>query len=185
MIFPISLFEGQFSTLICWFLIWSGYFNLRIVFAIILAADIACDNMYYWIGRWFFRSKHAPTVDKSNFLSKRLHIMKQLWHDHPARTMVLGKNAYIISVAIVASAGMVKMPYHRFLMYSIPAAFVQPIVLLFIWYNLWSGYALANTYIQYPGIIIAIIMIIIMVVYRHIGKRVAQKFDPHHKPIRN
>ena len=91
--------------------------------------------------------------------------------------MVLGKNAYIISVAIVASAGMIHMPYPRFLSYSIPSAFVQPIVLLFVWYYLWNGYALASNYLQYPGIIIAIVLVVIIFAYRKLGKDVAKKFE--------
>lgn len=91
--------------------------------------------------------------------------------------MILGKNAYIISVAIVASAGMIHMTYLRFLSYSIPSAFIQPIILLFVWYYLWNGYALASNYLQYPGIIIAIILIVIILVYRKFGKDVAKKFE--------
>jgi len=62
--------------------------------------------------------------------------MKNLWANHPLKTMLLGKNAYMISVAIVASAGMSDMSYARFLSYSIPSSFVQPAVLLFVGYNL-------------------------------------------------
>jgi len=178
LIFPASFFEWQASTLICWFLIWKWFFNLRIVFLLILLADIACDTMYYRIGRRSLKSKKISTyIDKSHFLSGNLSTMKKLWTNHPIKTMILGKNAYMISVAIVASAGMVEMPFPRFLFYSIPASFIQPIVLLFIGYHLWNGYALAGKYIQYPGILIAVILLIIIFAYRKASKRVAEKFE--------
>ena len=90
--------------------------------------------------------------------------------------MVLGKNAYIISVAIIASAGVTKMPYHRFLMYSIPAALVQPIVLLFVGYNLGSSYNVAIKYLPYPGIIILAILVVMFFFYRKLNKSIAKSF---------
>ena len=83
----------------------------------------------------------------------------------------------MISVAIVASAGMAKMPYRRFLSYSVPASLIQPTILLFIGYHLWNGYKYATGYVEYPGIIIAIAFIIIIFFYRQIGKYIAKGFD--------
>lgn len=177
-LFPASFFEWQLSTLVSWFLIWSGHFNLWIAFSIILFADICCDIVYYWIGRRTIKSKKVSVfVDKSNFLSSHLNIMKKLRSNNPIKTMILGKNAYMISVAIIVSAGMTKMSFPRFLSYSIPASFIQPIILLFIWYHLWNWYSLASQYIQYPSIIITIILIIMILVYRKISKRITKKFE--------
>ena len=178
MIFPASFFEGQASTLVCWFLIWKGYFTLWIVFILILLADIACDAMYYRIGRRSMTSKKVSTfIDKSDFLSGHLHTMKGLRINHPIKTMVFGKNAYMISVAIVASAGMTDMSFSRFLSYSIPASFIQPIILLFIGYHLWNWYNLASQYIKYPGIVIAIILLIMIFTYRKVSKNITKGFE--------
>lgn len=177
MLFVASFLEWQISTLIAGFLIWTGHFNLWIAFAVIIFADIANDTLYYRIGRRTRKSsKISLFIDTSNFLSNNLATMKKLWTNHPFKTMLLGKNAYIISVAIVASAWMVHMTYTRFLSYSVPSAFLQPIILLFVWYYLWNGYALAEKYMQYPGIIIAMILLIIIFTYNKFGKRVAKQF---------
>lgn len=177
MLFIASFFEWQFSTLIAGFLIWTGQFNLGIAFVIIILADIANDTLYYRIGHTSSRSKRITSfIDKSHFLSRNIGTMRKLWANHPLKTMILGKNAYMISVAIVASAGVVNMSYLRFLSYSIPSAFVQPIILLFVWYHLWNGYILASQYLQYPGIIIAILLLIIIFTYRKISKGVAEQF---------
>jgi membrane protein DedA with SNARE-associated domain len=68
------------------------------------------------------------------------------------------------------------MPYPRFLMYSIPAAMVQPIVLLFVWYNLWNSYNLAIKYLPYPGIIVLIILVILFLMYRKVNQSIAKSF---------
>ena len=178
MLFVASFFEWQFSTLFSGVLIWTGHFNLWIAFLVIIFADISNDTLYYLIGRGVLKSKKISNfVDQSKFLSRNMTTMKKLWTNHPFRTMLLGKNAYIISIAIVASAGAVKMSYLRFLSYSIPSALIQPIVLLSIGYFLWNWYSVAIQYLPYPGIVIAIILVIIVFTYRSVGKRVAQKFE--------
>ena len=177
-LFPISFLEWQVSTLLCWFLISTWHFNLRIVFPIIRLADVACDNMYYWIGRGSFTSKKLNSIiDKSKFLSWHQVLMKRLWNEHPLKTMILGKNAYLISIVIIASAGKLKMPYLRFLKYSMPVSFIQPSILLFIGYNLWNGYKFAANYIQYPGMLIALIFILIIIFYRNVSKHITKDFE--------
>lgn len=177
MLFIASWLEGQVSTLIAWFLIATGHFNLWITLGIIVVADICNDSLYYRLGRKLFNvPRIASFVDTSHFLSRNIDMVKNFWFNHTRKTALFGKNAYIISVAIIAGAGVTKFPYGRFLMYTIPTSFVQPIILLFIGYYLWDGYALASKYIQYPGIIIAITIIIIIFTYRRFSKRIVQEF---------
>ena len=116
-------------------------------------------------------------IDKSKFLSSHLGVMKNLWANHPIKTMIFGKNAYMISVAIITSAGVVKFPYRRFLLYSIPSSLIQPIVLLFIGYHLGNGYKFAGAYVEYPGIIIAAVFVGILLFYRQMSKYIAKGFD--------
>jgi len=177
MLFLASFLEWQVSTLICWFLIFTGHFNLWIAFAIIIFADIANDSLYYRLGRKLFKlPRVAAFIDKSHFLSRNLDVIKNFWFNHPIKTALLWKNAYIISVAIIAGAGVVKLPYGRFLAYVIPTSLVQPIILLFIWYNLWNGYAAASEYIKYPGIIILVVCLIIIFWAKKLSKIITKVF---------
>jgi len=100
--------------------------------------------------------------------------MESLWKKHPIKTMLLGKNAFMIGVLVVLSAGMAKMPYWRFLLYDIPACFLQLIVLLSIGYYLGNGYIFAAQYMQYPSIFLTIIIIIIRIMYRKLSKKITK-----------
>ncbi|EKD25473.1 MAG: hypothetical protein ACD_80C00047G0008, partial [uncultured bacterium (gcode 4)] len=174
--FVASWLEGQVSTLICWFLIWTGHFNLWISFGVIVLADIFNDSLYYRMGRKLYKlPRVASFIDKSLFLSEHLATVKRFWFEHPLKTALLGKNAYIISVTIVAAAGVIKMPYGRFLSYTIPTSFVQPTIVLFIGYYLWNSYWLASKYIEYPGIIILIACLIVFFWARKLSKTVTQQ----------
>jgi membrane protein DedA with SNARE-associated domain len=102
-----------------------------------LFSSALCDTILYRIGRKAIHSKKVIAfIDRSNFLSDNFKTMERLWANHPIKTMLLGKNAFMIGVAVVISAGMAKMNYLRFLLYDIPACFLQLIVLLSIGYYL-------------------------------------------------
>lgn len=137
-LFPLSFVEWRISTLASWFLISTGYFNFRIAFPIILLSSMSCDHLLYRIGRSAHSSKKiVKFIDNSDFLSDNIKTMNTLWARHPIKTMLLGKNAFMISVPIVASAGIAKMSYLRFFIYDTAACFLQLFVLLTIWYYLW------------------------------------------------
>ncbi|MEI6426285.1 MAG: hypothetical protein WCO66_02925 [Candidatus Absconditabacteria bacterium] len=103
--------------------------------------------------------------------------MEKLWKQHPIKTMVLGKNAFMIGVAVVISAGMAKLPVTRFFLYDIPACFLQLIVLFLVGYYLGSGYIVATQYMQYPSILLAIIVIILRIMYRNVSKNISKSFE--------
>ena len=178
MLFPLSFVEWWLSTLAGWFLISTWYFNFWIAFPIILFSSALCDTILYRIGRKAIHSKKVIAfIDRSNFLSDNFKTMERLWANHPIKTMLLGKNAFMIGVAVVISAGMAKMNYLRFLLYDIPACFLQLIVLLSIGYYLGNWYLLAAQYIQYPSILLAIVLVIMRSIYRQLSKKITKKFE--------
>jgi membrane protein DedA with SNARE-associated domain len=65
----------------------------------------------------------------------------------------------------------------RFLLYDIPACFLQLIVLLSIGYYLGNWYLLAAQYIQYPSILLAIVLVIMRSIYRQLSKKITKKFE--------
>lgn len=179
-LFPLSFFEWQLSTLISWFLIFNGHFNIWITLPIILFADFCSDTMYYWIGRTQVNTSLMKRyIDKTHFLWKHLEIMDNLWKTHPIKTMILWKNAYMISIAIIASAGILQMPYLRFLSYSIPVSFIQYSILLFIGFHLGKSYELASNYLQYPGIIVVLFIIVLLFCYNRTSKSISKRLTQY------
>ncbi len=177
-LFPLSFVEWRISTLASWFLISTGYFNFRIAFPIILLSSMSCDHLLYRIGRSAHSSKRfVKFIDNSDFLSDNIRTMNTLWKDHPIKTMLLGKNAFMISVPIVASAGMARMPYLSFFIYDTAACFLQLFILLTIWYYLGNGYTIATQYMQYPSIALTILVIILRIMYRKVSKKITKDFE--------
>ena len=183
-LFPLSFVEWRISTLASWFLISTGYFNFWIAFPIILLSSMSCDHLLYRIGRSAHSSKKiVKFIDNSDFLSDNIKTMNTLWKKHPIKTMLLGKNAFMISVPIVASAGIAKMSYLLFFIYDTAACFLQLFVLLTIWYYLGNWYIIATQYMQYPSIAITIFVIVLRIVYRRISKGISGNFQKKAKKV--
>ncbi|HEY6618671.1 MAG TPA: hypothetical protein VIY68_03920 [Steroidobacteraceae bacterium] len=84
----------------------AGVLNPFIAYGIPIGGDLGPDLMYYSIGRWgatlpFVRryASHIKAI-RENFLS-----LERLWHTPPLATMVSAKLSYLVSPALIVSAG--------------------------------------------------------------------------------
>ncbi len=174
-LFPISFLEWQISTIISGFLVSTGYFNVWVVMPLVIIADLCSDAMYYMIGYTQFGKPIVQKwMDKSWFLSKNIDLMRYLREKHPFKTMVFGKNAYMISLLIIMSAGATKMSYKRFLSISLPACIMQYGVLLLVWYYLGEWYATISDSMAYPALIVLIIFVGVFIWWKRWWKYITQ-----------
>ncbi|MDO8443534.1 MAG: hypothetical protein Q7S78_00905 [Candidatus Azambacteria bacterium] len=158
-LFPLAAFEGPIISLVVGFLIYLGYLQFLPSYAVLLLGDIIPDTIYYYIGRF---GSERKIMEK---YGPRLNIIKKLWHEHGKKTMFFSKLAYTLSVPFLISAGLVKMPYRKFILYALPVTIFQYGIIMTIGYYLGSSYQLAVKYIDFAGIIIAIVFIIFIAAY--------------------
>lgn len=158
-LFPLAAIEGPIVSLGVGFLIYLGYFQFLPAYAVLLLGDLIPDTVYYYIGR--FGSKRK-IIEK---YGSHLNLIEKLWQEHGRKTMFLSKLSYGLSIPFLISAGLVKMPYKRFIFYAIPVTLFQYGVIMAIGYFLGHSYRLAERYIQYAYVIIAVILIIFIISY--------------------
>lgn len=143
-----------------------GYFNFLYTFFVLLLADVCPDIFYYYLGRYgnkkILESKYFKNSKK---IPINLNKLESMWRNHTRKTMFLGKLAYGISVPIIISAGMAKLPFKKFISTSLPFGVLQTLALLLVGYNLSVSYKVAGQYVKYPGIIIAIMLILALILY--------------------
>lgn len=165
-ILPLAILEGPFLSLLLGYLIHAGYLSLPLSFILLLMGDILPDLFYYRIGKYgnekILTSKYFANSDKTKVSLQRL---EHLWHTHTVKTMFFGKLSYGISVPIIISAGMAKLPLKRFVLTSLPVGIFQVGGLLTVGYILGRSYALAVTYIEYGGIAIGALLLLIVAIY--------------------
>ncbi len=175
-LFPIAAFEGPIVSLVIGYLIYLGYLSFLPSFAILILGDLIPDTIYYYIGRLGnkkdFIKKYSSNL---RFIADNFTIIEKLWRDHPQKTMFLSKLAYGLSTPFLISAGLVNMTYKKFCSCAIPVTILQYAVIMMIGYYLGHSYELASKYIQYTGILIAIILVVFVTIYISLSKYARKK----------
>lgn len=169
-LFPLAAIEGPMVSLVVGFLISLGYLEFLPSYAIFLLGDLVPDSIYYYIGRFGSKRKIMEKY------GSRLNLMEKLWHEHGRKTMFLSKLAYGLSVPFLITAGLVKMPFKKFISYAFPVTALQYGAILTIGYFFGHSYKLAEHYIEYAYMIMAAVLVIFTIscvlVAKHARKQI-------------
>lgn len=141
-LFPIAVVEGPAVTLVAGALVASGQFDGLLVFAMLVAADLLGDALYYSLGRW----GHTPFLER---LEKRLALtperfkpLEEGFRKHDWKFLLIGKTQPFGSLFLYF-AGATKMPVGRYLVVNLLAT--APKVLLFEGIGYFLGFGVAHS----------------------------------------
>lgn len=177
-LFPLAAFEGPIVALIAGFLWRTGYIAALPAYGILILGDIIPDSIYFYIGRFGNRGKFvAKYASRFKAISANFEIIEKLWQNHPKKTMFFSKLAYGLSVPFLISAGLVNMPYRKFISYAIPITLFQYGVIMAFGYFLGHSFLLAAQYIQQIYVIIAVILILFIISYVLISKYARKQIE--------
>lgn len=164
LLFPISIVEGPVVTIIAGFLISGGYLNPYFVYGILIAGDLIGDTLYYMIGRFgghFFirRWGHIFGIDDI-----RLQKLEKNFENHGGKLLLFGKTQGLGS-AILAAAGISKMPYGRFMWINLLGTVVKVFVFLIIGYYFGQAYTQIDSTLNKIVTMSSLILIVAIVLY--------------------
>ncbi len=181
-ILPLAVIQGPFVALILGYLVHDGYMNLFASFAIMLVADIVLDMFYYFLGRIGHHKvfQHKFFIN-STWVQHNLGVLENMWKNHTKKTMFFGKLAYGIAPAIIVTSGIARLSVRRFILISIPVGIFQIAGFMFVGYYLGASYEVAKGYIEYPGIFITILLLVIVIAYFLSAKYVAKRLQDETK----
>jgi len=168
---PLAAIEGPVLALVAGFLIYLGYLQFFPVYLILILGDVIPDVIYYFVGHFGSKSKLIEKYKtRWGMIYRNLGLIESLWQHHPVKTMILTKWAYGLSTPLLISAGLVGMSLRRFVSYTLPISIVNYAVILTVGYYLGHSYQLAEKYLEYAGIIVAIALVPFVFVYSYVSK---------------
>lgn len=177
-LFPLAFFEGPVVSLVVGFMIYLGYLSFFPSFLILIFGDIIPDTIYYYCGRFAGQNKFIQRLlTKNIYFSKKMPLVEHLWNNHPKKTMFFSKLAYGLSTPFLVSAGLVRMPFKKFISYTIPITLFQYAVIMTIGYVLGNSYYIAEKYIKLGAASIAIFGIVLIVLYFSFSKYAKNEID--------
>ena len=176
LLFPIAVLEGPIISVIVGFLVSGHLFNLWIAYSVLVVADLVGDTMYYFIGFWGGK----PFVRRWGYLFglsvDKLTKAEQAFKDHPKKLLFFSKTQAWGSV-VLATAGLVKMPYWKFLWANFIVTLFKSGLLMLVGYYAGESYAAIDRDLKYLGIFMTIFVAIIIV-----GIVVWKKYRPNRPP---
>lgn len=148
----ITLFafaEGPFLSLIFGVLIQLDYFRFLPVYAALMIGDLIGDVVWYYIG-FLYGSRFIKRFGKYFAIDeKSIEKVKNIFHIHKHPILFISKitNGFGFALATLMTAGMVELPFSRYIAINILGQFVWTGFLLSV------GYFFGNLYIQVNAIL--------------------------------
>jgi len=152
--FPLMIIEGPIVTLIAALLASFGVFDIYIVFSLSVAGDIFGDVLFYGAGRkWGMH--FVQHIGRHIGITEGLVIkMEKFFVNHGGKAIMIVKSTTGLCWATFIAAGIVKMPFKKFLLYSFLGGLLWSAFLVFMGYFFGNLYGKIATYIDYAGWIV-------------------------------
>ncbi len=176
---PLAMLEGPIIALVAGFMVYLGVFSFIPAYLIMLLGDFVPDSAYYAIGYYGKKDKLITKYDtKSKLISRHFGYIEKLWHGHTMKTMFVSKLAYGFSIPLLVTAGLVRLPYKKFIWQALIVTLFQYGLLMTIGYFLGQSYMSAAPYVKNIEIIIAVVAVLVIVLYfliqRYFGKKISK-----------
>lgn len=110
-----------------------GLLNIFIIYPLLLLATITGDNVNYWIG-YHFGSRVFSKENSRLFNKKYLEKTSEFYIKHGGKTIILARYVPIVRTFAPFVAGIGKMHYKTFLIYSLAGGFLWVTGLTFAGY---------------------------------------------------
>jgi len=172
---PLMAIEGPVVTILAAFLASLGTFNIVVVFALSVMGDILGDILWYWAGRlWGMGFVHhvGKYVGITESLVKK---MEKFFGRHGGKTIFAVKSTTGLCWATFIAAGIVKMPFGRFVWYSFLGGIFWSAFLVSMGYFFGEFYQEIAQKIKYAGWIILAIAIVVFIGINMYKKKKADK----------
>ena len=164
-ILPAAIIEGPIITVLAAFLAAQGYFNIFVVYAIVVIGDVIGDFMYYCIGRFgasFANTKFAQKIGITHAHIEKLH---NHFKTNSGKTLLFGKWTHSMGLFVLTGAGVAKMPIGKFLWYNFLGTLPKSLLFLLIGYYVGYAYQMIDSYIAKGAFIMAILITLGVIVY--------------------
>lgn len=145
LIFIITIFEGPIVTVIGSFLASLGYFNVYIIYTVVVIADLAGDVLWYLIG-YFGRNNFIEHYGRYiGITTERILKLEKHFSTHAGKTIFLAKITHAIGLPFIIAAGMARVKFKTFFSYSLWATLPKSLVFIFLGYYAGASYQKINT----------------------------------------
>lgn len=121
LIIPLAIIEGPILAMVCGFFIQTDFFSFWPIFVILMLGDLISDIYWYAIGYYGGRRLILKYGRFFSVNEKTLEVTERIYHRHYHWILLLSKvtMGFGFAVAIVATAGIVRVPFRKYMILNI------------------------------------------------------------------
>lgn len=164
-LFPLAVLEGPIITIIAGFFSSLGFINFFGAYAVIVAGDLAGDVLYYVAGRVGGRR----FIDKwGRYLGvgeRQVESLEKQFSQRGDKLLFIGKMSHGVGGAFLVAAGIIKMPFNKFLSANFLATLLKSMLLLLVGFYFGQAYATINSYLEKITVITVGLALVLAAVY--------------------
>jgi len=170
-VFALAALDGPVASFVVGVFVASGQLDFVATFLSLLLGDVATCIVIFTVGHYFSRLPFVQRTLSKAGVAGHVDVIRNLWLKHSAKTMFLSKLAWGMSSAFLLAAGIVGLPWRRFLPLVVAVAASQYLVLLTLASVLGISVGPASDIFGWLKVAVAVIMAIVLI-YLFVGRRV-------------
>lgn len=157
---PVAVIEGPIVTVIAAWLASRGLFDLWSVAAVVILADLVGDFAFYALGRWGLGVLPPEWLARFGIGASRLSRLSGHFDARGGRTLLFGKLTHSVGFAVLAAAGMARMPLPRFFWFNLLGTVPKSLVFVALGYGFGAAYARIDDWIARASIILLALIVV-------------------------
>jgi membrane protein DedA with SNARE-associated domain len=169
-VFAIAALDGPVTSFIVGVFVANGTLEFIPTFLSLLLGDLSTCIIVYTFGHYFSRLPFVQRMLNKGGVASHVEVIRHLWFEHSIKTMFMSKLAWGMSSAFLVAAGIVRLPWRRFLILVTAVAAVQYAILLALAVGLGASIGPANDIFGWLKVAVAVVMAI-FIFYIFVGRR--------------
>ncbi len=147
-LFPLAVAEGPIITVLAGFFVSLGQLNFWLAYIIIVAGDLIGDAIHYFIGRlggekFITKWGHHIGINENQVTS-----LEKQFDKRGSQLLFIGKMSHGIGGAFLVAAGIIKMPFDKFIFSNMLATLLKSLILLLVGYYFGQALSTINSYLE-------------------------------------
>ena len=170
-LFPLAVGEGPIIAVIAGFLASLGLLNFWLAYIIIVIGDLAGDALHYCVGRFGGRTFIDRWGKYFGLKPGQLAAVEEQFAKRGDKLLFLGKMLQGVGGAFLIAAGLIRMPFVKFIFANTLATLIKSFLLLLL--GFYFGYALSaiNSYLQKISLLFLGAAVLALLIYFYYFKK--------------
>jgi len=154
-LFLLTVVEGPITTVIGAFLAAQNYFNIFIVYVVVVTGDLVGDILYYAAGRFGRTHLLERFSGLTGLTPERLAWLERWFESHGVKAILVAKYTQTGFIAL-PGAGAARMPVASFLFYNLVGTIPKALVLCAVGFLFGAAYHQIDSWIDRISLLLAL-----------------------------